>query len=502
MAISIVAQFWESWHFLIDAGSAVSPVRVSLRTMKLAATVCLSLALLLITGCVHFRPQPLEPDKSAAEFESRSLTNADLRAFLQKNLHKELPTWPMVSWDFETLTLVALYYHPSLEVARADWRVLTAAEGTAAERPNPTVAPSGTYEPAEGAFSPWIPSIIFDLPIETAGKRQRRIEQAAHQSESARLNIATAAWQVRNRLRTSLLEFSAAQQRLALLERVVQLRQELFKRLESQYQAGAISAFDLNIVRLALMRAQSDLADLRRMLAEARPNLADSLGLPDAALEGMEFRYDFKELAAAEALTSRKARETALLSRTDIRGALADYAASQSALQLEIAKQYPDIHLSPAYMWNAGSTGEHDWQIGGAIELPVLNRHRGPIAEAAARRNASAARFVALQAKVVGEIDAAIANLRAAGTNVASLEALAAAQAKQQQQMEAQFQVGAVDRLEVLTAQVELNAAEVARFEAQVKFQESFGNLENAVQRPFELPQAIYQSSQNNARRN
>jgi outer membrane protein TolC len=440
----------------------------------------------------------LAPDKTAAGFDSRSLTNAELKLFLEKNLHKELAAWPVGSWDFETLCLVAFYYHPSLEVARADWAVLTAGEQTAGERPNPTVTPSAAFEPAAGAFSPWIPAVMFDLPLETAGKRQRRIEQATHLSESARLNIATTAWQVRNRVRVGLLEFSAARQRLELFRRVVSLREDLLQRLESQYRAGAISAFDLNAPRLALMRARSDLADAQRILAEARPSLADALGLPDAALEGADVLVDLTIVAAA-ALTSRQARETALLARTDIRGALADYAASQSALQLEIAKQYPDIHLSPGYMWNAGSTGEHDWQIGGTIELPVLNRHRGPIAEAAARRNASAARFLALQAKVLSEIDAAVAAFHAAGTNVAAQESLVSAQTKQQQLIEAQFDAGAVDRLEVLPAQVELNAAEMARFEAQVKFQQALGKLENAVQRPFELPQAIFQSSQNNA---
>jgi len=468
--------------------------------MNVACRLAISAAVFAVGGCVRFQPQPLAPDKTAAEFERRSLTNAELKLFLEKNVHAELALWPAASWDFETLTLAAFYYHPSLEVARADWQIFTAGERTAAEIPNPTVTPAAAYEPAEGAFSPWIPSIIFDFPIETAGKRRRRMEQAAHLSESARLNLASTAWQVRSRLRASLLEFTAAQQRLGLAEQLVQLREEVSRRLESQYRAGAISAFDLNTARLALIRARADLAEAQRMLAESRPNLAEAIGVTDAALENTSFHFDLTLPATAEQLTSRQVRERALLGRTDILGALADYAASQSALQLAIAKQYPDVHLSPGYMWNAGSTGEHDWQIGGSIELPLLNRHRGPIAEAAARRNASAARFLALQAKVLSEIDAAVASFRATGTNVANLEALTATQSRQEQLVEAQFQAGAVDRLEVLTSQLELNAANVARFEARVKLQQAFGTLENAVQRPFELPPAIFQSSRNDAR--
>jgi len=468
--------------------------------MNAVPKLCLAACALAFAGCVRFQPRDLAPEQTAARLESRSLTNADLKVFLEQNLHRDLKNWPEAPWDFETLTLVAFYYNPSLEVARADWQVVTAGEKTAAARPNPTVTPSAAFEPAQGAFSPWIPSIIFDFPIETAGKRRRRMDQAAHLSEAARLNVATMAWQVRSRLRTTLLELVAAGQRSRLLEGLVRLREDLLTRLESQYRAGAISAFEVNTARLALMRSRADLAEAQRLTAEARPNVAAALGLPDAALGQTRFVFDLAPSPGPDDLTSKQAREMALLGRTDILGALADYAASQSALQLEIAKQYPDIHLSPGYMWNSGSTGEHDWQLGGTIELPLLSRHQGPIAEAAARRNASAARFLELQAKVLSEIDAAISSFRATGTNFGTLEALAAEQARQQERIAAQFQAGAVDQLDVLTSQVELNTAEMARFEAQVKLQQALGSLENAIQRPFELPPSVFQSSQNHER--
>ena len=186
----------------------------------------------------------------------------------------------------------------------------------------------------------------------------------------------------------------------------------------------------------------------------------------------------------AEELTASKVRKLALLGRADILAALSDYAASQSALQLEVAKQYPDLHLAPGYLWNAGSAGENDWQLGATVELPLLNRHKGAIAEATARREASAARFLALQAKVIAEIDGAAASFRASQTNFTAVEALTAAQKTQQQSVNAQFQAGAVDRLEVLTAELELNAASIARLDAQVKLQQAVGALEDAVQRP------------------
>jgi outer membrane protein TolC len=454
----------------------------------------------LLAGCVRFESQPLAPAETAARWEARSLTNAALESFLEQNLHRELEPWPIPSWDFEPLTLVAFYYHPSLDVARADWRVAAAGAETAGARPNPTVSASGIYEPVP-SINPWIPGLSFDLPIETAGKRRWRTEQARHLSEAARLNLAAAAWQVRSGLRAALLDLAAAQRRAALLQRQVTLREDLAARLGRQLQAGAISAVELNTARLALIRARADLAEAQGLLAEARPRLADALGLPAAALQAADFRLDLTSgIAEAEALTTGEARRMALLGRADILGALADYAASQSALQLEAARQYPDIHLSPGYSWNAGSAGENDWQLGATVELPLFHRHQGPIAEAAARREASAARFLALQARVIGDIDDAVASFRVSQTNAATLDAVAAAQEAQEQSLSAQLQAGAVDRLDLLAADLGVNAGELARLDVQVKLQHAVGALENAIQRPLSLPKSILQSQPPDAR--
>ncbi len=405
----------------------------------------------------------------------------------------------MAKWDLETLTLVGYYYHPSLDVARADWRVAAGGEETASEVPNPTVAWTLTHEPVPDAFSPWIPGLVFDIPVETAGKRRFRTEQARHLTESARFNIATAAWQVRSGVRSSLLDYFSARQKATLLRDQVALRENLIQRLQRQLTEGAISVAELNNAELALMHAQADLADAERIVAETRPHLATSLGLPASALEGSDFQFDLVVPDSATGLATPEVRRLALLGRADILGALADYAASQSALQLEIAKQYPDVHLTPGYSWNAGNAGENDWQIGVNMELPLLSHHQGAVAEASARREATAARFLALQAKIIGDIDAALASFRASQTNVATMDAIARAQANQQKAILEQLKAGAVDRLEVLTAQLEVDSANLARLDAQIKLQQALGALEDSVQRPFDLPPAVYKSRQADA---
>lgn len=450
------------------------------------------IALGLLAGCARFQPRPLAPSESAAKLEGRSLTNAAVKTFLENNLHHQLSDWPAQPWDFDMLTLAAFYYHPSLDVARAEWRVAQGGIKTAGGRPNPSVSVTPAYDYGiPGNYSPWLPLITFDVPLETAGKRQRRIEQAQHLSESARLNIATTAWQVRSALRTSLLDLVAARQRAALLERQVALQKDIGGRLQRQLEAGAIATAEITSARVALARLSVELGTAQSQLAEARVRVAEAIGVPAAALDAVALSIDLSSIPPTDFITSAEARRTALQSRTDILGGLADYAASQSALQLEIARQYPDVHLSPGYSWNQGSAGDSQWQLGVTVELPVLNRNQGPIAEAQARREAAAARFMALQAKIIGEIDRVVAVYEASRKNLEALQTLAAAQKALHENTQAQFQAGAADQLELLSSELEFNTARLAEIDAQAKLHEAFGAVEDAVQQPMKLPEDV-----------
>jgi outer membrane protein TolC len=459
---------------------------------------CAIIALALLTGCARFQSRPISPAQTAAALDARTLDDPGFRAFLQKNLGRSFDTWPLHSWDFDTLTLAAWYYHPSLDVARAQWQAAEGGIKTAGGRLNPTVSVSPAYDAQiPDAPSPWIVPVTFDVPIETAGKRQRRIEQARNLSESARLNIATTAWQVRANLRASLIDFTAASQREQILRRQQAARERIVQLLEQQLQAGAMSAFDVSQSRLALTQLKLDLADARQSAADARVRVADAVGVPVRAFDGVELAYDLSARPAdASALTTAELREQALTNRADILGALADYAASQSALQLEIARQFPDVHLGPGYSWNSGSAGDSQWELGLTVELPVLNQNQGPIAEAEARRAVAAATFNALQAGVITEIDRAVAAWQVARENISTLEALAAAQKNQSDAVAAQVQAGASDQVDLLNSQIELAAGELAQLDGHVKLQQSFAALEDAVQRPLAAmkPSVIEQS--------
>jgi len=281
-----------------------------------------------------------------------------------------------------------------------------------------------------------------------------------------------------------------ADRRVLLLQAQVQAQEQSMKLLRQRLAVGALASAELTPAQIALSKAQLDLGDAQSQRVAARSRLAESLGVTGTALDGVKLAFDFSQRPASE-LTSAEARGLALRERADIRGSLAEYAAAEDALRLQIAKQYPDVHLNPGYQFDQG---ENKWSLGISLELPLLNQNRGPIAEALAKRGEGAARFNELQAKVIGEIDRAVAGYGAGQRNLAMFGSLAEAQRAQQESVEQQFKAGVVEQVDLLAARIETGVASLAELEVQSKFQQAIGALEDALQRPLEVTPAVLES--------
>ena len=462
--------------------------------MRIAITFCV--AALAISGCAHFEPRSLAPAATATAYEARTLDNPELRAFIQRNTQPELGTWPPPQWNLELLTLVAYYYHPDLDVARAKWGVAQAGVLTAGMRPNPSINANAqrTTNPP-GDTSPWTLGLNLDIPIETAGKRGYRITQASQLSEAARLAVAGVAWQVRSRVRVALLDLrTALDTREALLQQQ-RLQQANVALLERRLALGMASTPEVTQARIVLNRTTLALDNAARFQADARARLATALGLSSKALDGIAIAPDRD--APLPALPKSEVREQALLHRADVLGALAQYAASQSALQLQVANQYPDLHLGPGYTWDRGA---RKWSLGLALVLPVFNQNQGPIAEAKARRVEAAATFEVTQARAIGEIEAALADYRASRGSLSTVQTLQRAQTDQLRKAEASFNAGETDRAALLGARLEMSQIALSRIGALANTQRALGRLEDAVQLPLAAPGVFGSAIQDNPR--
>lgn len=432
-------------------------------------------------GCIRYRPAPLSPAGSAAEYEARSLATLGLLAFVRANEPDTAAAWPPRAWGLGALTLAAFYYQPDLDLARARWAVARAGVVTAGERPNPVLGVAPGVATPGGGGSPWTLGFSLDLPIETFGKRGYRISQAHRLSEAARFGIATAAWGVRDRLRSAFLDFWSATLRSTLTARQQEIQQKVVEALTLRFRVGEASRVELLREQLALERIRLAARDALRLRADARARVAAAVGIPAAALDSVPLSFAAFETGVRQIPPAGELYRRGLTGRADVLGALAEYEAAQSALQLEVARQYPDLRLGPGYAWDQAV---NRFTVGLSAVLPLLSRNRGPIAEAEGRRGEAAARFLSLQAGAVGEIDRALVTYRVSVAALSVADSLQEVARRQEHEVRRSFQVGESDRLALLAAEAETAAAELSRAEALTQVQNALGRLETAIQRP------------------
>lgn len=448
---------------------------VKINTTSIVATV------LLLSACATqtYQPQPLQPAKAAESFRARSLADAGLG--------------PVAAWGMPKLTQAALRLHPDLDVARAQWRAAQAGEITAGQKPNPTISTGGEHHSRHQNISPWTFNLGIDIPVETHGKREARMQQASALSEAARLDIAQTAWQVRSRLRARLLDVYVVQQQAAQLQHETDARAQIVALLESRLAAGMIGGTDLSDARLQLQKARAALSAESARLSETRASLAAAVGLPEQALDNVPLSFTLFERDSIE-LPAEDVRRAALLNRLEIRKALASYDAAEARLKLEIARQYPDFSLAPGYSWDQGDI---KWSLGLSLVLALLNKNEGPIAQARAQRDLEAAQFNALQDGIIGQQAQMLARWQAAQATISKAQQLVAAQQARLAQTQRQFDAGYADRLELTSAQLELISAESGVLAARLDAQRAFGQLEDAAQQPLDGSAPLPEMPQN-----
>lgn len=440
------------------------------------------IALCLLAGCTTYHAQPLVPADLVHKFERRSLADAGLHAFVVSSIGHDVTPWPPSQWNRELLTLAAWYYSPTLAVARAQSETARAHVDVAGAIPNPTLQLPFEYAtPNPGPGAPFTTGIALDIPIETAGKRGYRIDQATHLATAAQFDLDTQAWKVTAQVRDALIALCAAQARRAALARSIAAEQAVVAMMKMRNQQGENSSSDVTRAALTMNQTQREYAASRAAIDDARAQLAAAIGIPVSAMDGIDI--DMSSLRAPPLPPpDAEAQREAIFHRSDLLASLADYAAAESALQLEVAKQYPDIHLGPGYTYDTG-TRRIAFGLAG-ITLPIFDQNQGGIREAESKRKEAAARTAALQDTILGALDQALTRYRSSFAALRLADDQLNLARKQLNDGTAEFSSGEIDRLEYTKAKAAYETHEIVRLDALAAARQAAAAVEDAMQRP------------------
>jgi len=172
------------------------------------------------------------------------------------------------------------------------------------------------------------------------------------------------------------------------------------------------------------------------------------------------------------------------------------YAASEQALKLAIARQYPNLQLGPGYQWDQGA---HRWSIGLSLNLPVFNQNQGHIAQARAKREQAADRFRALQAKIANQLKSAMAGYRASRHKLAVAQHLLQASKKRLASARASHQAGEIGRVNLLRTRLVAVSNRLSVIKAQTQAMQALGKLETALEHPLHSSAAVLHAIHNTA---
>jgi hypothetical protein len=145
-----------------------------------------------------------------------------------------------------------------------------------------------------------------------------------------------------------------------------------------------------------------------------------NFGVTPSALDGLAF--DWPEWGSPPPAAPARLQglgEQALRARSDLAGAIEEYAAAENRLHQAVVRQYPQFQLSPGYYWDHG-IAKFPFDVG--FTLPLFNRSEGEIAQARAAREVAGQRMLAVQAEIIGAIAAAERGEQVAHANLAAAE--------------------------------------------------------------------------------
>lgn len=445
--------------------------------------ICLILSsALVISGCVNhtYVSEPVDTQQNYTDILLKQHDSQEFRQFLDQHQYT-IKSWPITLWDLKALTLAAVYFNPEINVILAEVEVEKAGEIIATQRPNPSVnLPLENYSPS--GDSPWFTGLVFDFLFERKEKRIAKAERAKAERLAIEIKLQNKIWTIYSNLHSNLIEyFFAIKQKEMLLNQRALLKENLVL-LNRRKELGQVSQFELSRVRLEQQQLQLQLANQNYLINDAFHNLIAITGLLANKFNQTSIQFDsIQESLAAQLPDEIQLRKELLNNRFDIKRKLKEYEAFEASLKLEIAKQYPDLNLSPGFIFDQG---QNVWSITASWVLPVFHNHEGEIEQALAKRKQMQAELIVMQTNLINDLNRKHQNYTDIIASYENSLALLRELEGRSNQIQKQFDLGYADQLSLIQVKLELEKAKQAVLAIKVGVLRAVKELERITQVP------------------
>jgi cobalt-zinc-cadmium efflux system outer membrane protein len=292
--------------------------------------------------------------------------------------------------------------NPTVLAARMARAVGVAGISVARQRPNPELTVENQRETPHWAFG-------GTLPLELAGKRDRRIDVAKAALAVSDAETARVLTEVRADVRRAYFEVVAASRLVDVARDLEKVAASARDAARERFQTGAAPRLDALQAQLALSEAQNESASAVGTLVAARTELNTLLAYPPAAAP------DLSDALASGALpTMDAAVQQALAGNTELQVLNRQLEEAVARVALAKAMRRPDPSLSAAVTYGAEPEFDVGWRFGGVVALPIFTTGRADVAVAEAAVAKATADRDARAAQISGAVAAAVSRADAA----------------------------------------------------------------------------------------
>jgi outer membrane protein TolC len=463
----------------------------SLQLSTIGCTISVIALLLSLQGCVkyQYKPEPVNADSLANKINSWSLNDPGLNAFLERNGVAD-ETLNGQDFSIKRLYLSGLYFNPEMQIAYKRWKKAQIVADHSNYGINPQLSiPFEHHSDTADGKSPWTIGAVLDFIYERKGKREARLAEAEVQLLNARLAMEKLAIVSHASFQMQYQAYGITLAKITEIENEIEVLKELLNQLQKKYELGGASQFEISTVELELQQRLFQLSLQKNLLQEIRDNLLAMTNLAHTEYEKIEIHHThplalireiYQDSYLLEMDVSTLQSEM-LDNHIDMALQLNTYAQSEARLRLEIEKQYPDIVLSPGFIFDQS---DNIWTLGASWVLPLFENSRQnlQILKALEERKIKQQEIVALQKKLLNSLYRMYQSLLRHKQTIQVSDEIISSIQRRANTIQKQIELGGMDRVALLRNRMEFHKAKQAQTEIYHKAINAMLDIEHLLQ--------------------
>lgn len=434
----------------------------------IARTIASSLILSLLSACFphQYKPEPIDKQSVLQTIQTWSIHNSGLNHFLKSNGL----TLDEINSEFFTLNrlyLTGLYYSPEMQIALKQWHKAKIGVENSAYQINPQLdIPFEHHSDTSDGQSQWTIGAVLSFIYERQGKREARKAAAQVEALNARLGIEEKAHEIYDQFAEIYYDYIVRRSRLNSIKAELGILNELLSQLESNYEFGAVSQFELSSLKLELQQRTFELSLQENLLQQSEDKLLAMTHLEYSNYDAIEIKYIPPIRFARDLYSSIEYLDSSLESfqiellktHHGLARKLNDYAIAEAELKLEIENQYPDIVLSPGFIFDQS---DNIWALGLSWVLPLFTntKQNQVILKALEERKIKQQAVLTMQKDLLNRLYQSYQAVKRYEQTMMISDNVVKTVQERNEQLKKQIELGGINQTALLRNQVELQKA-------------------------------------------